>query len=146
MLALLIILVFIGTFLAAAVAVCITALIQYRRNNAAVLDDLTPDGSVPLLLRQQPVSSVPFWQQLLDSLNFTAGLKRKIDDAGLHWSVGRVSLAMLLLAALAFAVLVDAAWAPPGASLAAAWAGGSIPYWIIEHKRKQRLRKMEGQF
>jgi tight adherence protein B len=148
MIALLIILVFIGTFLAAAVAVCIVALIQARRN-PQLNSGYSPaegDGYVPLLLRREPVSSVPTWQQILDRLNFTEHLKERIEDAGLRWSVGRVSLAMLLLAALFFALLIDASWAPPGASLLGAWVGGSIPYWIIQWQRKQRLRKMESQF
>lgn len=148
MLALLIILVFIGTFLAAAVAVCIMALIQAKRNAMADTDDssVEGDGSIPLLLREEPVSSVPFWQQVLDRLNFSDYLKERIDEAGLRWSVGRVSLAMLLLAALFFAIFIDLSWAPPGASLVAAWIGGSIPFWIIRSKRNQRLRKLEAQF
>lgn len=146
MLALLILLVFIGTFLAAAVAVCIVALIQAKRK--AMVDDepTAEEVNIPFLLRQEPASSVPFWQQVLDRLNFTDHLKLRIEEAGLRWSVGRVSLVMLLLSALCFALLVDASWAPPGSSLVAAWIGGSIPYWIIRRKCRQRLRKMEAQF
>jgi tight adherence protein B len=148
MVVLLILLVFVGTFLAAAVAVFVIAAIQAKRN--AMLDPeetgAGEDGYVPLLLRQEPVSSLPFWQQLLERLNFTARLKRQIEEAGLRWSVGRVSLAMLLLAALAFALFFDASWAPPGTAFVAAWLGGSIPYWIIRKKRAQRISKMESQF
>lgn len=145
MLVLLIILVFIGTFLAAAVAVCVVAVVQAQRNEMAD-EAVEQDGSIPLLLREEPVSSVPFWQRVLDRLNFTERLKQRIEDAGLRWSVGRVSLAMLLLAALFFALLSDASWAPPGTALIAAWVGGSIPYWIIKRKRQQRLRTIESQF
>jgi tight adherence protein B len=145
MVALLIVLVFVGTFLAAAVAVCIVAVIQAKRNE--MHDERSEDESLlPLLLRQEPVSSMRFWHVVLDRLNFTGLLKQRIEDAGLRWSVGRVSLAMLLLAALFFALLSDASWAPPGAALVAAWVGGSIPYWIIKRKHQQRLRQMEAQF
>lgn len=147
MLAILILLVFIGTFLAAAVAVAFMALFQARRNGTADPAEANEgDNTIPLLLRQEPVTSLPFWQQLLDHLNFTGHLKQQIEEAGLRWSVGRVSLAMLLLAALCFALLINVSWAPPGSSLVAAWVGGSIPYWLIRKKRAKRIRKMESQF
>lgn len=147
MLVSLILLVFLGTFLAAAVAVAVVAVIQAKRN-ALVEEEsgIEGEGHVPLLLREEPASSVPFWRKVLDRLNFTRLLKVRIEDAGLRWSVGRVSLAMLLLGALCFAALLNASWAPPGAALIGAWIGGSIPYWIIQHKRQQRLRTMETQF
>jgi tight adherence protein B len=145
MLLLLLILVFIATFLAAAVAVCIVAVIRARRNKMAD-EPVEDEGAIPFLLRQEPVTSLPFWQRVLDRLNFTEHLKQRIEDAGLRWSVGRVSLVMLFLAAVFFAVFSNVSWAPPGSALVAAWVGGSIPYWIIQHKRKQRLRTMESQF
>ncbi len=146
MLVTLILLVFVGTFLAAAVAVAFVALFQARRNAMPSGETTAADDGVPFLLRQEPVSSVPIWQQLLDRLNFSGHLKQQIEEAGLRWSVGRVSLAMLLLAALFFALLIDASWAPPGSALIAAWVGGSIPYWIIRKKRAKRIQKMESQF
>lgn len=145
---LVILIVFTGTFLAAAIAVCLTALIQSRRRASEETREPVPgtEGYVPLLLRQEPVSSLPLWQRVLDRFNFTGALKGQIEEAGLRWSVGRVSSAMLLLAALFFALLSDVSWAPPGAALAAAWVGGSIPYWIIRRKRQTRIREMESQF
>ncbi len=147
MLGILVILVFAGTFIVAAVAVLIAAAVQGRRIPKSEMDEnqeLTSD--LPGLLRQDQTSTMPIWRQLLDHVNFTQFLKKRIDQAGMRWSVGRVTLSMLLLASLFFALFLDASWTPPGASLAAAWAGASVPYWIIEWKRKKRLRKIESQF
>lgn len=148
MTAMLVVFVFIGTFFAAAIAVILVALIQSSRAAPAGLEGAPEDifDSTPLLLRQQPMSTMPLWHQLLDYLNFGQFLKQRIDEAGLRWSVGRVSLAMLLPASLFFAALFDAAWVPPGGALAAACIGGSIPYWLIKRKRSARLRKIDVQF
>ena len=147
MLGILVILVFAGTFIAAAIAVLIAAAVQGRHlPDPGINASQELPGGFPELLKHDQISTMPVWRQLLDHVDFTQFLKHRIDQAGMRWSVGRVTLSMLLLASLFFALFVDTSWTPPGASLAAAWAGASIPYWIIEWKRKKRLRKIESQF
>ncbi len=147
MLGILVILVFGGTFIVAAIAVLIAAAVQGRRLPQTGMNaSQAGEGDIPELLRNDQISTMPIWRQLLDRVNFTQFLKKRIDQAGMRWSVGRVTLSMLLLGSLCFALFLDASWTPPGASLAAAWAGASLPYWIIEWKRKKRLRRIESQF
>ena len=131
--------VFLGTFLVAAFAVCIAALVKNKRAPE-------PDVESSVLLSQELSSTVPVWRQLLDRFNLTAALKRRIAEAGLRWAVGRVTIAMLFLGSVGFAIFFNSAWAPLGVAFAAAWAFGSIPYWIIGSKRKKRLAAMEAQF
>ena len=150
MLAILVCLVFAGTFVTAALAVLVATLVQ--RSRRALLP--APSGDSPSggldelsgILKQERLSSMGVWQRLLDRINFAQLLKNRLQEAGLGWSVGRVTLAMLLLGSLGFAVLLDASWAPPGAALAGAWIGGSIPYWMVLRKRSQRLALIETQF
>lgn len=139
MLAVLVLFVFTGTFLAAAVAVSVAAMLQTQEPEQV-------QGGTPLLMEQAPSSSMPIWRQLLDHLDFTQVLKRRIEEAGLRWAVGRVTLTMLLFATLGFAASFNASWAPPGIGFALAWLCGSIPYWIIGHKRKRRMAAMQAQF
>lgn len=148
MLAMLVVLVFAGTFLVAAIAVFVAWLVQSRRVSDPAGEQVVESAfdETPFLLRQQPLTTLPLWRQVLDRLDFGLFLKQRIDEADMTWSVGRVSITMLLLASLFFAVFLDVSWAPPGASLVAAWIGGSIPYWIIKRKRKRRLLKIEAQF
>ena len=138
MLAILIGLVFTGTFVIAGLAVMIASLLKRGQD----MDNPEPFG----ILKQEQLSSMAFWDRLLDRLNFTQRLKRHLDEAGLRWSVGRVTLAMLLLGSLGFALFLDTSWTPPGAVLVGAWVGGSIPYWVVLRKRSQRLATIAAQF
>ena len=136
--------VFAGTFVAAALAVLLVVTIQ--RRGVAVGPSEPESADAPNLLKDENLSTMPVWQQLLEYLDWSRFLKDRIEQAGVSWSVGRVTLAMLLLAAVSFALVSDLSWTPPGASIISAWIAAFIPYWIISTKRKKRLRKMEAQF
>ena len=138
MLAILIGLVFTGTFVIAGLAVMIASLVQRGWD--------TDNQELSGILKQEHLSSMVFWERLLDRLNFAQRLKIHLEEAGLGWSVGRVTLAMLLLGSLGFALLLDTSWTPPGAALVGAWVGGSIPYWVVLKKRSQRLGTIAAQF
>lgn len=146
MLLILVVLVFGGTFVVAAVSVVVAAAVQRGSRAVKPAARRRSPQDEPVLLRQEQSSSLPLWKQLLDRLNLTQILKDQINEAGMRWSVGRVTLAMLLLGSLCFAFLVDASWAPIGTPFIGAWLGGSIPYWIIRNRRAKRLGAIEDQF
>ena len=139
MIAVLILAVFAVTFVVAALAVIIAAAL--RRN---ALPEAEPSGA--LLLEEAPLSSMPVWRQILTRFDLSTFLKRRIEEAGLGWTVGRVTLSMLLLGSVCFALCLHVSWLPPGAPLIGAWVGGSVPYWLVAKRRRKRLQSMEQQF
>jgi tight adherence protein B len=145
----LIIIVFIGTFLLAGVAVAIAAFVQDRLGLAsAAVEGAEVDDTAGLggLLREESLSSITIWQALLRRLDLIDSLKQRMDEADLQWSVGRVTLTMLLLGGSFFALVQDSALLPPGSGLGAFVLGAWLPYWFIERKRQQRIQKFEAQF
>jgi len=145
MLAAILILIFATTFLIATVAVTAGSFALGRR--------LAPEegpGSLapeqPLLLRQELLSTISVWHQLLARFDFAEILKARTAEAGVRWSVGRVTLMMLLLGTLGAALLLAADWAPIITVPLAAAAGLLAPYLLILRKGRKRLQSMEDQF
>lgn len=144
-----IIIVFFGTFLLAAVAVAIAAFLQERFGSASPVGEAVgAEEGVELsgLLREESLSSITIWHALLRRLDLIDTLKQRMDEANLQWSVGRVTLTMLLLGGSFFALVRDSAFLPPGSGLGAFVLGAWLPYWFIEMKRQQRIQKFEAQF
>jgi len=143
MLVAILILIFTTTFLIATVAVTAGSFALGRR-----LSHEEGAGSLeqPLLLRQELLSTISAWQRLLARFDFADILKTRIAEAGLRWSVGRVTLIMLLLGTLGAAMLFAADWAPVITVPLAATAGVLAPYLLILRKRRTRLQSIEDQF
>src|SRR5258708_2148651 len=57
------------------------------------------------ILRDERFSSLSFWDSLLARFDFVENLHNRLEQAGLDWSVGRVTLAMLLCGTIALLVL-----------------------------------------
>lgn len=146
MIALLVLLVFAGTFVAASISVFVTFAIRNRGAVAEGPSDLDSSAETPALLKEEQLSTMPVWRQILEYLDWSTFLKERIEQAGMRWSVGRVTLMMLFLGAVFFALFFDVSWAPPGVAVLAAWAAAAIPYMVICSKRKRRFRKVEEQF
>lgn len=142
---------FITTFLAAATAVLIAAFIQSRMRarrdtHNEALAQYPDDGEGSVLLTDPAHSSISIIEVALKRLNLIERLRAVLDDAGLRWSVGRVASAMLLLGAIGAALVMDARWLPPGASLVAFAAGASLPYLYLLRLRQRRIDQFEAQF
>src|ERR1700683_1494079 len=99
MVVLIVILLFLGTFLVAATAVGLGSVIMQSGlfKWAGMGEDAADGSEPPLLLQKQRLSTISIWDELLARLDFVEILKRRIAEAGLKWSVGRVTLTMLLL-------------------------------------------------
>jgi tight adherence protein B len=150
MLVVIVVLIFVVTFLAASAAAgagaILLALRPDRQPGASPVAQPAPGAETPLLLRQQLLSTISVWHELLARFDFATILKRRIAEAGLKWSVGRVTLLMLLLGSMgaAMALLLD--WAPGLSAPVAAAAAALTPYFYILRKRRKRFQKIEEQF
>jgi len=140
-----ILIVFAMTFLISAVATGIGILVMESRHTqfggaGGALMAAVP----PLLLQQQRLSTISLWQELLQRFDFVEKMKLRIAQAGLRWSVGRVTLMMLLLGTGSAALLFAMNWQT--LALFAAIGAGFAPYGYVLHRRRKRLQKMEEQF
>lgn len=101
-------------------------------------------GEPSTLLQSGRLSSITFWDSVLARFDFGAILKNRIDQAELHWSVGRVTSMMLLAGAVTLAIgmrLMPLWGALIGAALAA-----MLPYGYVLRRRNQRFQKFRENF
>lgn len=96
------------------------------------------------LFRQEQLSNINFWQNLLSRFDFVEILKLRISQANLDWSVGRVTLIMMLLGMVT--MLLTSRFLPAWAGLAAGFGAAMAPYGVILHKRNRRFRKFGENF
>jgi tight adherence protein B len=133
--------VFIFLLVTLTVAIAWLAFLKSQADGAAVGQSsgdpdtaLDPDST---LFRSERLSTLNFWDSLLVRFDVAAILKVHLMQAELNWSVGRVTLAMLLSATVSFLVF----WKvfPLWASLLAAVGVGFAPYAYIMRVRRQRF-------
>ena len=96
------------------------------------------------LLREDRLSTLSFWDNLLARFDFIEIMKIRLAQADLGWSVGRVTIAMLLLATIGFLVLQ--LFLPWFASFLGGGALASAPYLYILQMRKRRFEKFREIF
>lgn len=144
-------LVFLAIFTLAAIAVLLTRFLMDRMGPEDT-DDSRPiwkaedEDEESYLLRQAEVSSISPWAWMLRRFNLVDRLNRQLVAADLNWSVGRVSLAMLLCGTIALAVLLQVSWLPFWAGLLFAGLASQLPYFYISHRTGKRRRQIEEQF
>lgn len=98
------------------------------------------------LLTEDRVSAIGFWDELLQRFYFATDLKKLLAEAGLRWSVGRLTLMMLLAGALVAAALSRIEWLPVWIAIGAGCFAGMIPYFRVFGMRQKRLDKFEQAF
>lgn len=96
------------------------------------------------LFRTERLSTLNFWDSLLARFDFIEILKTRMAQADLDWSVGRVTLAMLLSGTVALLLIGNfvGVWA----ALIGAPIVGYAPYGYILYKRKKRFDKFSENF
>lgn len=129
---------FIVIFLLATITVAIAWMAFLRRTSQIDLDDDSP------LFRGTQMSTLDFWQNILSRFDFVEILKLRLVQAELSWSVGRVTLAMLLCGTVAG--VVAHGFLQLWANLAVAAAAAFVPYAYILRLRNRRFRKFREQF
>ena len=100
----------------------------------------------PRLLKDESLSSISPWARLLEKSDFVRIMHRHLLQAGLTWSVGRVTLLMLLASSVALGFAMQFDWIPGWADLLIAVAVGALPYLYILRCRAKRFRQFEENF
>jgi tight adherence protein B len=142
------ILVFLTTFLAAGLAVLIGWFALQRMNAEALAEDVSDHllDDAPQVLKNQSLSTISPWAKLLERSDFVKIMHGHLIQAGLRWSVGRVTLLMLLSASITLAIAMQFEHVPGWAGLVAAFSVGSLPYLYILRRRATRFRLFEENF
>lgn len=153
MTALLATLVFLGTFLAAAVAVIASSLLLERRErmkpvtlNIDAEPPAFPGDEQPALLREQELSTISPLAKVLEKLDFVDILENQLLEADLKVSVGRVTALMMLCGVVGLALANSISWPPILAKLVFAVFCSLIPYFYILQKRGKRRTLLREQF
>ena len=140
------ILVFATTFLAAALAVLVAWFVMQRSRSHTLPE---PDASGVLgsgVLKDESISTISPWAWLLQRSDLVAILRRNLAQAELTWSVGRVTLLMLLSGTVTLAVLMREDWLPGWGAAAVAVGVALLPYGYILRRKAKRFRKFEEAF
>lgn len=98
------------------------------------------------LLKSDELSSIGIWHELLARLDVAGLLRTRLDQADLNWSVGRVTMAMLLLATVALAIVWQVSWLPMWLGLFLVPGAGLLPYFYISSRRAKRFEKFNEVF
>lgn len=96
------------------------------------------------LLQSGRLSSITFWDTMLARFDFVDLLQRRLDEADLRWSVGRITSMMLLVAVIVLAVLMR--MLPLWAAVLGAAAAMFAPYGYVLHRRTKRFTKFRENF
>jgi tight adherence protein B len=137
--------VFLLTFTFAALAVLVANRFLERRR-ATGSESLDSGAITAGLFKAEQLSSISLWHSLLARFNFVSILNSHIEQSGLRWSVGRLTLSMLLAGTVVFTALVRTDWAPLWASMGAAWLAALAPYAYVLRVRTRRFRAFQSEF
>ncbi|HLG98719.1 MAG TPA: type II secretion system F family protein [Bryobacteraceae bacterium] len=148
MLALSSFLVFFTTFLAVALAVLIGWFVLQRIGADAWAENVSEHllDETPALLKNETLSSISPWAKLLERWDFMRIMHRHLLQAGLSWSVGRITFLMLLAGSLAMAVALRIEWVPFWAVAPLGVLASILPYVFILKRRGKRFRQFEENF
>ncbi len=101
----------------------------------------------PLLLKKDDeLSTISIWANILARFDYVDQMRTRIAQAGLNWSVGRVTALMLLSGAVTFALFRNLVSAPDWAVFLVVGGAAFLPYGYILRRRDRRLIKIEEQF
>ncbi|MBI4893200.1 MAG: type II secretion system F family protein [Acidobacteria bacterium] len=141
------VLMFVGAFLTALLAASFQWAYLYvreRRSGVPLDDGLEEPGAN--VLKDDDLSTIRVWADLLERFSHMEELRRLISEANLNWTVGRATLMMLLAASSTALLLSQVPFVPSLMAAALALMAGSIPYFYIRHLRNRRFRAFASQF
>lgn len=143
------VIIFITIFLIASTAVVLGSILLQPSSLPPVpagLPNASETAETPLLLQQQLLSSISLWRQVLTGFDFVENLKVSVAEAGLTWSVGRVTLMMLLLGSIGSVIAYSLDWTPVITVPLFGVSAALVPYLFILRTRRKRFQKVEVQF
>ncbi len=113
---------------------------------ADAFDWLTPVHAPAGLLAGESLSTISFWDSLLARLNGVEMMKQHLAQAGMRWTVGRLTMMMLLAGAASFAILLPMSWVSSTFAGFLSLGASACPYLMVLRRRSKRLRLIEQQF
>src|SRR4030081_8822 len=138
--------VFVSSFLFAAVAAMVGSVVLEGKQPAGE-DGLPLDsGGGPAILKLDQLSSITLWGNLLSRFDFVEGMRARITQAELSWSVGRLTAMMLLAGAFSLLILSEFGWLPFGIAFLLACGAAALPYLYVLRGRRRRFGQFEEQF
>ncbi len=143
------VLMFTGAFLTALLAVSFywaSLYVRARRSGAELALAGGEASEAPGVIRDDDLSTIHVWALLLERFSHVEELRRTIAEANLKWTVGRLTLMMLLGGSATAALLWQVGFVPllPGALVSALVA--AAPYLYIRQARRRRFRRFAAQF
>ena len=116
----------------------------------AVQDDFEFDWLTPVhapgLLNAESLSTISLWDRLLARFDGIEIMKQHLTQAGMQWTVGRLTSMMMLAGSATFAILWKMSWAATPVVLALSLLAAGAPYLMVLRRRSKRLSKIEEQF
>jgi tight adherence protein B len=143
MTAIFLVLIFAGCFAAFGATLLIAS--QLRAEHVARREDPAAAADAGLF-RDDSLSTISVWARILERFDFIDLLQRHLEEAGLSWSPGRLTLLMLLLGAVSMAMLSRLAWLPLWAVLLAGAALTASPYTVVLRFRTRRFVRFQEHF
>jgi tight adherence protein B len=141
--AIFLILIFIGCFAAFGAALLIASQLQAQHRARREDPDAAADSA---LFRDDSLSTISLWARILERFDFIDLLQRQLEEAGLSWSPGRLTLLMLLCGTVSMVILARLAWVPLWATLLAGATIGASPYMVVRHVRAKRFLRFQEHF
>jgi tight adherence protein B len=143
---------FAAIFLLVAIAVAVAWMGFVKQTGEAeeaandLVEESFPEGSTgdSRLFRNDRLSSLSFWDNLLARFDFIEILNARMAQAQLEWSVGRVTALMLFCGTAAGLLLLRIV--PVWGALAGAIAVAFLPYGYILRAREKRFRAFRDAF
>ncbi len=108
-------------------------------------DWLTP-VKAPGLLNAESLSTISMWDRLLARFDGIEIMKQQLAQAGMQWSVGRLTAMMMLAGAATFAILWKMSWAATPVVIGLTLVSVAGPYLMVLRRRSKRLAGIEDQF
>ena len=138
-----VLIVFISSFLLAALAVAIASRLLERKQQGPT-QVAESDGTS--ILKVEELSSITPWDNLLTKFDFVEIMRTRIAESGLTWSVGRLTSLMLLVGAFTVVILSNVSWTPFWLDFLLACGAAVMPYLYVLRRRAKRLDEFEKQF
>lgn len=139
---------FVVTFIVISVAVVGVALYLQKRGEAPdpELQYISGLDAQQNVLKSDELSSISLWHRFLQKCDFVSIMQRHLSQADLAWTVGRVTLLMLLSGFVTLVLLVKLSWLPLWGATGGAWLASLFPYLYVLKRRAKRFEKFRENF
>jgi tight adherence protein B len=97
------------------------------------------------LFKTDSLSTISFWDELLKKVDGVKLMKARIAEAGMTWSVGRLTMMMLVSGTATLAVMRVFSFLPGWFVLLGSAVACAGPYLVVLRRRRKRMLRIEEQ-